>query len=120
MSHIKRSKLVTESVKKGLARTALPHCSALVTYANDLLKTAFYPGISQGDFRQELKKALEQALKDYEFEFVQEIKALDIRMESFITQYFKEEWEKGLQAACAEDPYFSLRLSPPDEKKMPN
>ncbi|MGG4210477.1 dynamin family protein [Bacillus safensis] len=116
MSHIKRSKLVTESVKKDLHEQLYHIVQRLSLYANDLLKTAFYPGISQGDFRQELKKALEQALKDYEFEFVQELKALDIRMESFITQYFKEEWEKGLQAACAEDPYFSLRLSPPDEK----
>lgn len=116
MSHIKQSKLVTESVKKDLHEQLYHIVQRLSLFANDLLKTAFYPGISQGDFRQQLKKALEQALKDYEFEFVQELKALDIRMESFIHQYFQEEWEKGLQAACAEDPYFSLSLSPPEEK----
>ncbi|MER3126369.1 dynamin family protein [Bacillus pumilus] len=116
MSQIKRSKLVTESVKKDLHEQLYHIVQRLSLFANDLLKTAFYPGISQGDFRQQLKKALEQALKDYEFEFVQELKALDIRMESFIQRYFLEEWEKGLQAACAEDPYFSLRLSPPEEK----
>ncbi|TYS34026.1 dynamin family protein [Bacillus pumilus] len=116
MSQIKRSKLVTESVKKDLHEQLYHIVQRLSLFANDLLKTAFYPGISQGDFRQQLKKALEQALKDYEFEFVQELKALDIRMESFIQRYFQEEWEKGLQTACAEDPYFSLRLSPPEEK----
>ena len=116
MSHIKQSKLVTESVKKDLHEQLYHIVQRLSLFANDLLKTAFYPGISQGNFREQLKKALVQALKDYEFEFVQEIKALDIRMESFILQYFQEEWEKGLQGACAEDPYFSLRLSPPDEK----
>lgn len=88
----------------------------LSLFANDLLKSAFYPGISQGNFGQQLKKALEKALKEYEFEFVQELKALDIRMESFIHHYFQEEWEKGMQAACAENPYFSLSLSAPEEK----
>ncbi|MEW6978822.1 dynamin family protein [Bacillus pumilus] len=117
MSHVKRSKLVTESVKKDLQEQLYHIVQRLSLFANDMLKTAFYPGLSQGNFGQQLKKALEQALKDYEFEFVQELKALDIRMESFINQYFQEEWEKGMQAACAEDPYFSLRLSPPEEKK---
>lgn len=116
MNHIKRSKLVTESVKKDLQEQLYHIVQRLSLFANDLLKTAFYPGLSQGNFGQQLKKALEQALKDYEFEFVQELKALDIRMESFINKYFQEEWEKGLQAVCAEDPYFSLRLSSPEEK----
>ncbi|AVI41358.1 dynamin family protein [Bacillus pumilus] len=116
MSHVKQSKLVTESVKKDLLEQLYHIVQRLSLFANDLLKTAFYPGISQGNFGQQLKKALEKALKDYEFEFVQELKALDIRMESFIHQYFQEEWEKGLQAACADDPYFSLSLSPPEEK----
>ncbi|MEI4788833.1 dynamin family protein [Bacillus sp. FJAT-53060] len=116
MRDIKRSKLVTESVKKDLQEQLYHIVQRLSLFANDLLKPAFYPGISQGNFGNELKKALEQALKVYEFEFVQELKALDIRMESFINQYFHEEWEKGMQAACAEDSYFSLRLSPPDEK----
>ncbi|MFB8734945.1 hypothetical protein ACEQPO_16870 [Bacillus sp. SL00103] len=100
MSHVKQSKLVTESVKKDLHEQLYHIVRRLSLFANDLLKTAFYPGISQGNFGQQLKKALEKALKDYEFEFVQELKALDIRMESFILQYFQEEWEKGLQAAC--------------------
>lgn len=116
MSHVKQSKLVTESVKKDLHEQLYHIVQRLSLFANDLLKTAFYPGISQGNFGQQLKKALEKALKDYEFEFVQELKALDIRMESFILQYFQEEWEKGLQGACADDPYFSLSLSPPEEK----
>ena len=116
MSHIKQSKLVTESVKKDIHEQLYHIVQRLSLFANDLLKTAFYPGISQGNFGQQLKKALEKALKDYEFEFIQELKALDIRMESFIHQYFQEEWEKGLQKACAEDPYFSLSLSPPEEK----
>ncbi|WP_353855466.1 dynamin family protein [Bacillus sp. Bos-x628] len=115
MNNIKRS-MITESVKKDLQEQLYHIVQRLSLFANDLLKTAFYPGLSQGNFQEQLKKALHQALKDYEFEFVQEIKALDIRMESFIKSYFQEEWEKGMQAACAEDPYFSLRLALPDEK----
>lgn len=116
MNDVKRSKLVTESVKKDVHEQLYHIVQRLSLFANDMLKTAFYPGISQENFSQQLKKALEKALKEYEFEFVQEIKALDIRMESFIHQYFQEEWEKGMQAACAEDPYFSLSLSRPEEK----
>ena len=116
MQDVKRSKLVTESVKKDVHEQLYHIVQRLSLFANDLLKSAFYPGISQGNFGQQLKKALEKALKEYEFEFVQELKALDIRMESFIHHYFQEEWEKGMQAACAEDPYFSLSLSAPEEK----
>ncbi|OLP65048.1 hypothetical protein BACPU_20040 [Bacillus pumilus] len=116
MNVMKRSKLVTESVKKDVQEQLYHIVQRLSLFANDLLKAAFYPGLSQGNFQEQLKKALQQALKDYEFEFVQELKALDIRMDSFIRMYFQEEWEKGLQSACTEDPYFSLRLSPPEEK----
>nr|MDF9458786.1 hypothetical protein [Bacillus pumilus] len=57
MSHIKQSKLVTESVKKDLHEQLYHIVQRLSLFANDLLKTAFYPGISQGDFRQTVEKS---------------------------------------------------------------
>ncbi|MFS0656754.1 dynamin family protein [Bacillus sp. 179-C3.3 HS] len=113
---MKQSQFVVDSVKKDLQEQLYHIVQRLSLFANDLLKLAFYPGLSQGNFQEQLKKALQQAMKDYEFEFVQEIKALDIRMESFIKKYFQEEWRKGIQTACADDPYFSIRLSPQEEK----
>lgn len=58
MSHVKQSKLVTESVKKDLLEQLYHIVQRLSLFANDLLKTAFYPGISQGNFGQQLKKHL--------------------------------------------------------------
>ncbi|MGE6629668.1 dynamin family protein [Bacillus sp. NPDC077027] len=112
----KQSKLISESVKKDVQEQLYHIEQRLSLFANDLLKTSFYPGLQQGNFQENLRQALHEALKDYEFEFVQELKALDIRMDSFMNMYFQEEWTKGLQGKLAENEYFSVQLSAPEGK----
>lgn len=63
MSHIKRSKLVTESVKKDLHEQLYHIVQRLSLYANDLLKTAFYPGISQRGLQTGVEKSAGTSVK---------------------------------------------------------
>lgn len=48
------------------------------------------------------------ALQDYQFEYVQEIKTLDVRMSGFIERHIAEEWLGSFQKTLNEDGYFSI------------
>ncbi|MCY8945793.1 dynamin family protein [Bacillus atrophaeus] len=107
----RHSDVIIDKVKKDTQEQLYHIKQRLSFYANDLFKTAFYPGLQQGDWKANLKKALQDALKEYQFEFIQEIKTLDIRMTGFIEQHMTEEWMETCQRKLSEDGYFSIYMN---------
>ncbi|MDI3411614.1 hypothetical protein QKW52_21260 [Bacillus sonorensis] len=53
---------------------------------------------------------MKSVLKEYEFEFLQELKALDIRIENMMVKYADEQWGAALQQKLEGNPYFSVHL----------
>lgn len=47
-------------------------------------------------------------MHEYQFEYIQEIKTLDVRMSGFIERYINEEWLDHFQKTLNEDGYFSV------------
>ncbi|MEE4534079.1 dynamin family protein [Bacillus velezensis] len=87
----------------------------LTFYANDMLKTAFHPGLQNGDWKQNISAALNEALKEFRFEYIQELKTLDIRMTGFIERHMTEEWMENCQKKLMEDGDFSIYVSGENE-----
>ncbi|WHH56222.1 dynamin family protein [Bacillus paralicheniformis] len=83
----------------------------LAFYAHDLFKAAIHPGLQNGDWRANLQTALKSCLKEYEFEFLQELKALDIRMENIMLKYAGEQWANAVKERLADNPYFSVHIT---------
>ncbi|MEC1286837.1 dynamin, partial [Bacillus paralicheniformis] len=83
----------------------------LAFYAHDLFKAAIHPGLQNGDWRANLQTALKSCLKEYEFEFLQELKALDIRMENIMLKYAGEQWANSVKERLADNPYFSVHIT---------
>lgn len=85
-------------------------------YAYDLLKSAIHPGLQNGNWQANLQKALKTALKEYAFEYLQELKALDIRIAGMMVKYADEEWGGGLQQKLGGNRYFSVHIKaePPE------
>ncbi|ASB88771.1 dynamin family protein [Bacillus sonorensis] len=79
-------------------------------YAYDLFKAAIHPGLQNGNWQENLQQALKSVLKEYEFEFLQELKALDIRIENMMVKYADEQWGAALQQKLEGNPYFSVHL----------
>ncbi len=48
------------------------------------------------------------ALHEYQFEYIQEIKTLDVRMSGFIERHITEEWLDNFQKTLNADGYFSI------------
>ncbi len=87
----------------------------LTFYANDMLKTAFHPGLQNGDWKRNISAALNEALKEFRFEYIQELKTLDIRMTGFIERHMTEEWMENCQKKLMEDGDFSIYVSGENE-----
>lgn len=83
----------------------------LAFYAHDLFKAAIHPGLQNGDWRANLQTALKSCLKEYEFEFLQELKALDIRMENIMLKYAGEQWANAVKERLADNPYFAVHIT---------
>ncbi|MEC0294380.1 dynamin GTPase [Bacillus subtilis] len=104
----RNSKTIIEKVKKD-TREQLYHIAQRLSYfANDLLKSAFHPGLQNGDWKKNVSKAMTTALHEYQFEYIQEIKTLDVRMSGFIERHINEEWLDQFQKTLNEDGYFSV------------
>ncbi|MFT7820639.1 dynamin family protein [Bacillus siamensis] len=84
-------------------------------YANDMLKTAFHPGLQNGDWKRNISAALKEALKEFRFEYIQELKTLDIRMTGFIERHMIEEWMENCRKKLMEDGDFSIYVSAENE-----
>ncbi|MGG1414135.1 dynamin family protein [Bacillus amyloliquefaciens] len=84
-------------------------------YANDMLKTAFHPGLQNGDWKQNISAALKEALKEFRFEYIQELKTLDIRMTGFIERHMTAEWMENCRKQLMEDGDFSIYVSAENE-----
>ncbi|MBY8914095.1 dynamin family protein [Bacillus sp. YC2] len=84
-------------------------------YANDMLKTVFHPGLQNGEWKQNIAGALKEALKGFQFEYIQEMKTLDIRMTGFIESHVTEEWMENCRKKLLEDGYFSIYVSGENE-----
>ncbi|XSC70229.1 dynamin family protein [Bacillus licheniformis] len=82
----------------------------LAFFAHDLFKAAIHPGLQNGDWRANLQTALKSCLKEYEFEFLQELKALDIRMENLMLKFAGEQWANAVKERLAGNPYFSVHI----------
>jgi len=82
----------------------------LAFYAHDLFKAAIHPGLQNGDWRANLQTALKSCLKEYEFEFLQELKALDIRMENMMLKFAGEQWANAVKERLAGNSYFSVHI----------
>ncbi|KAF1679887.1 dynamin family protein [Bacillus sp. SKDU12] len=102
------SKTIIEKVKKDTKEQLYHITQRLSFFANDLLKSAFHPGLQNGDWRNNVGKAMAAALQEYQFEYVQEIKTLDVRMSGFIERHLAEEWLVSFQKTLNEDGYFSI------------
>ncbi|MED2943552.1 dynamin family protein [Bacillus swezeyi] len=81
-------------------------------YAHDLFKAAIHPGLQNGNWQDNLQKALKSCLKEYEFEFLQELKALDIRIENMVVKYADEQWAGTIRQKLADNAYFSVHIAP--------
>ncbi|MDO3662107.1 dynamin family protein [Bacillus sp. C28GYM-DRY-1] len=104
----RNAETIIEKVKKDTKEQLYHITQRLSFYANDLLKSAFHPGLQNGDWKRNVGKAMTTALKEYQFEYVQEIKTLDVRMSGFIERYIAEEWLESFQKTLNEDGYFSI------------
>ncbi|MDR4435434.1 dynamin family protein [Bacillus tequilensis] len=105
------SNTIIEKVKKD-TKEQLYHITQRLSYfANDLLKSAFHPGLQNGDWKKNVGQAMTAALREYQFEYVQEIKTLDVRMSGFIERHIAEEWLESFQKTLNEDGYFSIYAS---------
>ncbi|WP_426982530.1 dynamin family protein [Bacillus cabrialesii] len=102
------SETIIEKVKKDTKEQLYHITQRLSFFLNDLLKSAFHPGLQNGDWKKNVGKAMKTALQEYQFEYVQEIKTLDIRMSGFIEQHIAEEWLESFQKTLNEDGYFSI------------
>ncbi|MCY7803840.1 dynamin family protein [Bacillus spizizenii] len=104
----RNSETIIEKVKKDTKEQLYHITQRLSFFANDLLKSAFHPGLQNGDWKKNVGKAMTTALQDYQFEYVQEIKTLDVRMSGFIERHIAEEWLESFQKTLNEDGYFSI------------
>lgn len=104
----RNSETIIEKVKKDTREQLYHITQRLSFFANDLLKAAFHPGLQNGDWKKNISAAMKSALHDYQFEYIQEIKTLDIRMSGFIERHITEEWLEGCQKTLDEDGYFSI------------
>ncbi|MEW4971610.1 dynamin family protein [Bacillus stercoris] len=104
----RNSETIIEKVKKD-TREQLYHITQRLSYfANDLLKSAFHPGLQNGDWKKNVSKAMTTALHEYQFEYIQEIKTLDVRMSGFIERHITKEWLDNFQKTLNADGYFSI------------
>ncbi|MCP6682137.1 dynamin family protein [Bacillus nakamurai] len=87
----------------------------LSLYANDMLKTAFHPGLQNGEWKENIAGALKEALNEFQFEYIQEMKTLDIRMTGFIESHVTEEWMEDCRKKLLEDGFFSIYVSGENE-----
>ncbi|MCO4850436.1 dynamin family protein [Bacillus vallismortis] len=104
----RRSETIIEKVKKDTKEQLYHITQRLSFFANDLLKSAFHPGLQNGDWKKNVAKAIKTALYEYQFEYVQEIKTLDVRMSGFIERHIAEEWLESFQKILNEEGYFSI------------
>ncbi|MEC2183953.1 dynamin family protein [Bacillus spizizenii] len=104
----RNSETIIEKVKKDTKEQLYHITQRLSFFANDLLKSAFHPGLQNGDWKKNVGKAMTTALHEYQFEYVQEIKTLDVRMSGFIERHIAEEWLESFQKTLNEDGYFSI------------
>lgn len=104
----RKSETIIEKVKKDTKEQLYHITQRLSFFANDLFKSAFHPGLQNGDWKKNVGKAMTTALQDYQFEYVQEIKTLDVRMSGFIERHIAEEWLGSFQKTLNEDGYFSI------------
>ncbi|MHA6486218.1 dynamin family protein [Bacillus cabrialesii] len=102
------SETIIEKVKKDTKEQLYHITQRLSFFANDLLKSAFHPGLQNGDWKKNVAKAMKTAVHEYQFEYVQEIKTLDVRMSGFIERHIAEEWLESFQKILNEDGYFSI------------
>ncbi|MCY8535695.1 dynamin family protein [Bacillus vallismortis] len=102
------SETIIEKAKKDTKEQLYHITQRLSFFANDLLKSAFHPGLQNGDWKKNVAKAMKTAVHEYQFEYVQEIKTLDVRMSGFIERHIAEEWLESFQKILNEDGYFSI------------
>ncbi|MCY7784678.1 MULTISPECIES: dynamin family protein [unclassified Bacillus (in: firmicutes)] len=112
----RNSETIIEKVKKDTKEQLYHIRQRLSFFANDLLKSAFHPGLQNGEWKKNLGEAMKTALHDYQFEYVQEIKTLDVRMSGFIERHITEEWLESFQKTLNEDGYFSIYAGDPHSK----
>ncbi|MGK9266400.1 dynamin family protein [Bacillus inaquosorum] len=104
----RNSETIIEKVKKDTREQLYHITQRLSFFANDLLKSAFHPGLQNGDWKKNVGKAMKTALHEYQFEYVQEIKTLDVRMSGFIERHITEEWLESFQKTLNAEGYFSI------------
>lgn len=104
----RNSETIIEKVKKDTKEQLYHITQRLSFFANDLLKLAFHPGLQNGEWKKNVGNAMTTALHEYQFEYVQEIKTLDVRMSGFIERHIAEEWLESFQKTLNEDGYFSI------------
>ncbi|MEK3709772.1 dynamin family protein [Bacillus sp. FSL K6-1005] len=104
----RNSETIIEKVKKDTREQLYHITQRLSFFANDLLKSSFHPGLQNGDWKKNIGAAMKTVLHEYQFEYIQEIKTLDIRMSGFIERHITEEWLESCQNTLKEDGYFSI------------
>ncbi|MDA1475410.1 dynamin family protein [Bacillus changyiensis] len=82
----------------------------LFFYAHDLFKAEIHPGLQNGHWQANLQHTVKNCLKEYEFEFIQELKALDIRVANMMIKYADEQWISVTEQQN-DNRYFSFHLT---------
>ena len=88
---------ILQMTEKGYGRAILSHEAASGLFCTRFIKSCDTPRAAERRLARQSANRFEKLLKEYEFEFLQELKALDIRMEDLMLKYAGEQWADHLQ-----------------------
>ncbi|MFO6495912.1 MULTISPECIES: dynamin family protein [Bacillus] len=112
IAEVEKGSAVFQMIEKDIEEQFYYMKQRLSFYAHDLFKAAIHPGLQNGSWLHNLQKALKSCLKEYAFECVQELKALDIRLEQEMISITDKQWIAAIKQRIADNPYFSVHIAP--------